>query len=181
MREDALKTRYSQPAVVIAAEQAAVEIGLTVAEESWYRLHLSFEGAVIDAGCGAGRVALGLWELGHRGAVGVDFSREMVSAARQLARRLEYEVPFRVGDLRKLKFDAGLFDAVVTDAATWADWAEAGGLEDIARELARVVRPGGRWLGQGAGVDRMNLPGWRIVTATAENEVSPPCWRADRD
>ncbi len=149
MAEDALKTRYRQAAEVEAAVMQAVETGLLVGEEHLIRKHLPVEAAIIDAGSGAGRVGLGCWEIGYRSVVGVDFSREMVAAARNLGRKLEYDVPFRVGDVRKLAFEGGLFDAVMTDVATWQDWDKAACGGAIAQELARVVRPGGWWIGGG--------------------------------
>lgn len=40
---------------------------------------------VVEAGCGAGRVTLGLWDLGFREIVAFDFAEELVDQARALA------------------------------------------------------------------------------------------------
>jgi SAM-dependent methyltransferase len=150
MNMDELKVRCRDEARVAAAVTAAVDEGLSAAEEEAVRTMFGAEEAVLDVGSGAGRVGFGLWELGYRGVLGVDFSREMVTAARGLARKLDYAVPFRVTDLRRLALDDALFDGAVIDAATQAEW-EAADTDQIAAELARVVRPeGGLLLGGGA-------------------------------
>jgi len=41
---------------------------------------------VLEAGCGAGRVTLGLWEMGYRSIHAFDFADELVDQARRLAR-----------------------------------------------------------------------------------------------
>lgn len=162
-----LKTRYRHAIEVEKAATAAVEIGLTAAEETFFTARLPRELATIDAGCGAGRLALGLWELEFRSVVGIDFSREMIAAARNLARRLEYEVPFRVGDLRRLALADGVFDALISDETTWSDWLEHEMIGTVAGGLSRVVGSGGRWLGAGRmeGPERelLDAAGWTIA------------------
>jgi ubiquinone/menaquinone biosynthesis C-methylase UbiE len=79
-------------------------------------------------------------------------------------------VRFRTGDAERLPFDAGVFDAAVCECAlcTFPD------KDAAARELARVLRPGGR-LGitdvtlvpQGLGGDLAGLAGWVACLADA--------------
>ena len=92
-------------------------------------------GAALDAACGTGRHARRLVELGHT-VSGFDLTPEMLERAR-------VNVPqasFVVGDLRELPFDDAAFDTVVCGLAL----AHLPSLEGAARELSRVLRPGGQ-------------------------------------
>jgi ubiquinone biosynthesis O-methyltransferase len=94
---------------------------------------------VLDVGCGDGELAL---ELERRGAtvVGIDASAEMIDAARARAQRENAHVSFQVAMAEHLPFPDEQFDVVtaitilcfVDDAAP------------VFREIARVLRPGGR-------------------------------------
>lgn len=91
---------------------------------------------VLDFGCGTGR--LSGW-LVQRGALveGVDVTKEMVD----VARRRVPQAPFRVIDGRNLPFGDGQFELVVT-AYVLQYYLDGDGA--IVRELARVLRHGGR-------------------------------------
>ncbi len=96
---------------------------------------------VLEVGCGAGATASYLArEVGCR-VMGVDLRESMVALARERAERegVQDRVEFRVADALDLPFEEGQFDAVLCESvATFiADKAQ------VARELARVVRPGG--------------------------------------
>jgi ubiquinone/menaquinone biosynthesis C-methylase UbiE len=90
---------------------------------------------VLDAACGTGRHSASLAERGHR-IIGVDLSREMLDRART-------KVPagdFREGNLTALPLGSDAVDAAVCGLAI----VHLPDVSDAARELARVVRPGGR-------------------------------------
>jgi SAM-dependent methyltransferase len=95
-------------------------------------------GDALDVGMGTGRLG---GELDRRGwtVSGVDLSPVMVEAARRrlpdLADRLHQ------GSVAALPFETGTFDAVVATGVLEYAVEELGG---AARELARVLRPGGR-------------------------------------
>ena len=99
----------------------------------------------LDAGCGIGLQALSLAEaVGPSGRVtGLDISPEFLLHAEEIVRKsgLSERISFREGDVRELPFDDASFD--------WA-WSSScvgyAPLEPLplVKELARVVRPGGR-------------------------------------
>jgi len=97
---------------------------------------------VLDAGCGNGRYLRVLLRLADAGAtlIGCDLSQGMLRRAR---RRLTNDRPFLLAtDLRQLPYREGSFDAAV------CGWVLEH-LQDMRlglRELARVLRPGGKLL-----------------------------------
>jgi SAM-dependent methyltransferase len=91
--------------------------------------------AVLDVATGPGYAAAVAAERGAD-VVAVDFSSEMV----ELAAELYPDVEFRQADANALPFEDGTFDAVVSNLLM----PHVSDLPAVVRELARVVRPGGR-------------------------------------
>lgn len=146
MAETDRKVHYSQAEIVAIYATAAAEIGLWRSEEALLRPLFVPDSVLLNVGCGAGRVSFGLWELGYHQVIGVDFARPMIEAARLLAAKLEYATPFRVGDVTRLGFDAGVFDGVIWTAAGLADLADTAARTTALKELRRVTKSGGRAL-----------------------------------
>ena len=90
---------------------------------------------VLDACCGTGDLALAARAAGGT-VIGLDFSERML----ERARRKSSEIEWMEGDLLRLPFADGSFDAATVGfgARNVAD------LDAGLRELRRVVRPGGR-------------------------------------
>ena len=71
---------------VVHYTRAAHELGLWKSERLLIERFLPDRAApLLEAGCGAGRVTIGLWELGYRNLVAFDFAEELVDQARSLA------------------------------------------------------------------------------------------------
>jgi ubiquinone biosynthesis O-methyltransferase len=121
----------------------ASEIGATTEQlESQLLLELvgDFHGRrVLDVGCGDGEFAL---ELAKRGAVvtGIDASAAMIDAAKRRATQHNVDITFQVGMAEQLAFSAERFDVV--SAITILCF--IGDAAPVFREIARVLRPGGR-------------------------------------
>ena len=119
---------------------------------------------VLDAGCGTGRVAIRLAELGYD-VVGVDVDASMLVQAREEAPELDW----RVADLAVLE-TGQLFDAVLVVGNT-IPLLEPGTLDDVARRLAAQLDEDGL-LVCGFGLDAAHLPGDCPVTPLAEVDAA---------
>ena len=94
---------------------------------------------LLDVGCGDGDFSL---VLARRGAVvtGVDVSQAMIDAARKNCTAGAVTATFKLGEAHALPFEAGSFDVVVAmTILCFVDDAAP-----VFREIARVLRPGGK-------------------------------------
>jgi SAM-dependent methyltransferase len=127
---------------------------------------------ILDAGCGTGRVAIRLADLGYR-VVGVDVDGSMLAEAR----RARPGLPWLAADLATLpgfaeladpRWEAGDdgFDLVVA-AGNVIPLLAPGTLAGTVRRLAAVLAPGGL-LVAGFGLDSAHLPAGCPVTPAAD-------------
>jgi SAM-dependent methyltransferase len=93
----------------------------------------------LDAACGTGAVAL---LAARRGAnvTGVDLAPVLIERAKELAAEQGVDVRFDVGDAEELPYGDDSFDVVSSTCGVMFAPDHAA----VARELARVTRPGGR-------------------------------------
>jgi len=137
---------FNDPVAVIHYARAAHFLGL------WQSEHMLIERyfpdrsrRLLEAGCGAGRVTVGLWELGFRRLTAFDFAEEMLGQARSLAaERGASAIAFVRADARDLgrtlgeePFDGALF--MFNGLMQIPGRAER---RRALRELGRVCRPG---------------------------------------
>jgi SAM-dependent methyltransferase len=119
-------SRYDEPGnPIIALEQP----------EMWSLFEAYRPGRALDAGCGTGRHARRLVELGHE-VTGIDIAPEMLERARAAVPT----ATFRQADIRSIPAADAEFALVVSGLAL-AHVADLGG---TTAELARVLAPGGR-------------------------------------
>ena len=106
------------------------------------RLEVGVGDAVLDVGCGAGDLVIDLASEIAPGvrAVGVDASETMIATARDRTAARGVAVEFVVGDAHALRFVSGTFDAV--HCTRVLQHLDDPGL--AMREMARVLKPGGR-------------------------------------
>lgn len=104
---------FRQPQVVADYTRAANRIGLWVSEEKIFTRLFRPDDSIIELGCGAGRISVGLWELGYRHLLGVDLSPEMISEARRINQALGYGISFQREDARQLPYADGTFEGAV--------------------------------------------------------------------
>lgn len=102
---EVVRDDFNHIRTVIHYTKAAHELGLWSSEKLLIERHLPDRAApILEAGCGAGRVTLGLWLLGYRNLTGFDFASELVEQAENLAaERHAVGVRFVVADATRLE------------------------------------------------------------------------------
>lgn len=102
--------------------------------------------SVLDIGCGTGSLAIAAKRLvGSPGMVqGIDASPEMIARARRKANKAGVDVSFTNGVVEGLPFPDGDFDVVLSTLMLHHLPREA--RQQCAREMRRVLKPGGRVL-----------------------------------
>jgi SAM-dependent methyltransferase len=103
---------FNDPTAVIKYARAAHSLGLWESErrlfEHWFP---EPKAALLEAGCGAGRGVIGLWELGYRTLSAFDFAEEPLDLARSLAAERGATIEFRLADATDLSgtYGSGAF------------------------------------------------------------------------
>jgi ubiquinone/menaquinone biosynthesis C-methylase UbiE len=89
---------------VVHYTRAAHELGLWDSERTLIeRFFPDRTASLLEAGCGAGRVTLGLWSLGYHAITAFDFAEELVDQARSLAiEKGAHSITFLHADATKL-------------------------------------------------------------------------------
>ncbi|MGB0099057.1 MAG: class I SAM-dependent methyltransferase [Nocardioides sp.] len=123
---------------------------------------------ILDAGCGTGRIAVRLRELGYD-VVGVDVDHAMLDQARAAAPDLDWRLAdlaaFDLGDELR-----GTFDVVLV-AGNTIPLLEPGTLLDACERIGAHLRPGGVVV-CGFGIDAAHLPGDCPVTPLADVDAA---------
>ena len=134
-----------------------------------------------DLCCGAGRHVVRLVERGYR-AVGLDISAMMLGLARGEARQRRAAAPLVRGDARRLPFRDASLDVALNLFNSFGYCATDEENEQVIREAARVLKPGGQFF-----LETRN-PQYQILFApvrqdvkTADGQKLVVGWRYDRE
>lgn len=107
-----VRADFNDLAAVIHYTRAAHELGLWKSERALIeRFFPNKDAPLLEAGCGAGRVTLGLWEMGYRDLTAFDFAQELVDQAISLAAERKAEA------IRFLHADATALGSAVLQLA----------------------------------------------------------------
>ena len=108
--------------------------------------HLQPGESVLDVGCGTGSLAIAAKrQVGPAGTVcGLDASPEMIARAEKKARNAGVDVAFKNALAQSLPYPDGQFDVVLTTIMLHHLPKKA--RAELAAEIRRVVKPGGRLL-----------------------------------
>jgi ubiquinone/menaquinone biosynthesis C-methylase UbiE len=116
--------------------------------------------SVLDVGCGTGSLAIAATRhVGRSGAVfGIDASPEMIARASKKARKAGVDVAFQQARVEALPFPDGHFDVVLSTVMLHHLSRQA--RQQAAREMRRVLKPGGRVLVVDFGRAERTRGGW---------------------
>lgn len=117
-----VRADFNDLRAVVHYTRAAHRLGLWASEEKVFAQHLPKKktARILEAGCGAGRVALGLWEQGYKKIHAFDFAEELCAQAQSLfiERKVKKAITLFHADARKIaqhpevvgiQFEAALF------------------------------------------------------------------------
>ncbi len=138
---------------VLPDERTAAEVNAVVE-----RLGLEPGARLLDLCCGQGRHAVPLARLGYR-VTGLDLSRRLLERAAGLAAGQGQQVGLVEGDMRRLPFADASFDAVLNLFNAFGYLEDDAQDELVLAEVARVLRPGGRFLQELANREAL-VRGW---------------------
>lgn len=110
---EAVRGYFSDSRTVEHYVRAVANVGLWNSERAVFEERIKSHDRVLDLGCGAGRIAIGLWKMGFENVCGADLSPAMISESRAIAAFLEADIPFRVEDATCLSWQDEAFDVVV--------------------------------------------------------------------
>ena len=143
MDPEFVKKYFDQPRVVADYLEAAENVGLWESEKIVFGKYISRASRILELGCGAGRIALGMWEMGYSDITATDFSPLMVGAAAALAERRGAKISVLEADARSLPFGDSSFDSVVFGFNGFMQIPSRAGRRKAAAEVRRVLRGGG--------------------------------------
>jgi SAM-dependent methyltransferase len=151
---------------VLPDERTAAEVNAVVE-----RLGLAPGAHLLDLCCGHGRHAVPLAQLGYR-VTGLDRSRPLLDRAAALAAAQGERVGLVRADMRRLPFADASFDAVLNLFNAFGYLEDDAQDELVLAEVARVLRPGGRFLQELANREAL-VRGWHDsdVTRTGDGLV----------
>lgn len=142
MESEPVKSYFENNSVVEQYAEAAARLGLWLSEEKIFTRLFKQEDSILELGCGVGRIAIGLHELGYRNILATDYSRPMIQRLRSLAKLLEYAIPSQVADATELNFEDAVFDGAIFGFNGLMQIPESAMREQALREIHRVLRPG---------------------------------------
>ena len=162
---------YSTFLETIPAEQTAREVAFISRQ-----MPLVSHGTILDVCCGPGRHANMLARAGYR-VVGVDSNATAIERARADAPKA---ATYRVGDMRSLDVLGERVDAVTNLWASFGYFDDAGN-EAVLRQIAGVLRPGGRALIDLYNREHMqSLPASEMTSRAGQTVTTERIWLGNR-
>ena len=140
---DDVKQYFSQKPVVQHYSEAANSVGLWESEERIFqRVFPDHNTSLLELGCGAGRIAFGLWESGYRKIMATDVSSAMVRETRRIAQVLEYGIFTQTADATRLPFEPDAFEGAIFGFNGLMQIPDREKRRQAMRETCRVLVPG---------------------------------------
>jgi len=164
MKKADVRKFYNQDDVVDHYSQATSDVGLWLSEEKIFQRVFRTEDRILELGCGAGRIAIGLYELGYTQIFATDYARRMVARARAAAQILDYKIDFGVQDAMSLDFGDETFDGAIFGFNGLMQIPGRDDRKKAMSEIFRVLRPGS----------------WFVFTSHDRNASEhPKFWKAE--
>jgi ubiquinone/menaquinone biosynthesis C-methylase UbiE len=142
MDADRVRDYFNSEAAICQYTEASQQLGLWASEEKIFTRIFQPSDSILELGCGAGRIAIGLYELGYKNVLATDYAKNMLNAGKHLARKLEYRIAFRLADAQSLEFEENIFDGIIFGFNGWTQIPGSNNRLRALHEVYRVLRPG---------------------------------------
>jgi len=96
---------------------------------------------ILDIGCGSGRIAFPLYEIGFK-VTGVDITPKMIETAKKVSLSKRMNIDFLTGDATNLNFKDDYFDGTIFANNGWAQIPGKENRQKALNEIYRVLKPG---------------------------------------
>ncbi len=146
MSEKIARTYFEDSKVVNHYMLATQRVGLWVSEKRVCECYFNKDQTLMDLGCGTGRIAFGLEQLGFENLIAVDFSSNMIEQAQYIAESLNSAVKFLQGDARQLSFGDAEFDGIIFGFNGLMQIPGNDSRFKAMREVYRILKPGGYFI-----------------------------------
>ena len=113
MNPETVKNYFDNPLVVADYASAAENVGLWNSERIVFEKYIPKSSKIIEFGCGAGRISLGLSALGYGNITATDFAPKMVEAAAEIFARHNADIETFVCDATDTRLKDASFDAAI--------------------------------------------------------------------
>ena len=104
--------------------------------------HFQDKSWILDIGCGMGREAFCLYDMGFR-ITAIDISEKVIEPAKQFALESKRDIEFLITNGLDLPFDCNTFDAVILWSQTFGLFYEEKNKIHILKECSRVLKSNG--------------------------------------
>lgn len=98
--------------------------------------------SVLETGCGTGRIAIQLSQMGYE-VTGIDISTAMLEVAQDMANRVSVELQFDCGDMRCMSYDK-TFDLAIVALDSFSHLLEDSDQSCALERLHKCLNPGGK-------------------------------------
>ena len=154
--ENLVRKFFSAPDVVEEYSQ----VGLFPSEEMIVDRFLRLRSRVLDVGCGAGRMAIGLSKKGFK-LSGIDLVPGMIERAKCLAEMHYAQIDFQVMDAGDIKFDEETFENVISTFNVFDQIPGREKREKVLRGIFKICKAGGYFiLGSRSGCSPRRMLAW---------------------
>ncbi|MDR2512467.1 MAG: class I SAM-dependent methyltransferase [Puniceicoccales bacterium] len=134
---------FSHPETVLSYARMVGKVGLWRSELLLGERYIPKEARILELGCGAGRIAFGLWQQGWKNITATDFSRPMIEMAHEINKARKTGIIFSVADATQLPFADAEFDAVIFGFNGLMMIPSLASRKKVLREMWRVLCLGG--------------------------------------
>lgn len=122
------------------------EVGLWESEKYVFKKYLSPTDHILDLGCGTGRTTFSLYQMGYQNIKGIDITPGMIREAQQLNSVYNTNIPFEVGDARKIDDPSKCFDSIIFSFNGLMSIPQYDNRFQVLQEVHRLLRPGSTFI-----------------------------------